>query len=91
MSKLEKIFSAIDDNYSVIDEYTLVEKILASESNPETYDSFSTNTNSTERLQALTKQRDELKAKLLEKNEVLKVVIHEYRELILELNAMSWS
>lgn len=91
MSKLEKIFDAIDQDYSVIDNYQLIEKLLADKPQPETYDSFSVNTDNTEKLEALTKQRDELKSNLKEKNDVLKEVIHEYRELIVELNAMSWS
>ena len=97
MGKLEKIYQIVNDSQPEV----TIEQIVSclALKNEENDEDNSGNTLDNEALEqsnisdyhkGLIKQRDELRNKLADRNRALLEIMHQYRELMMELNSLTW-
>merc|ERR1711972_1200186 len=92
MGKLEKIYQIVNDSQPEV----TIEQIVSCLHLKDTETDQTSNNNNSEELEksdyhkSLIQQRDELRDKLSDRNRALLEIMHQYRELMMELNSLTW-
>merc|ERR1711970_321765 len=92
MGKLEKIYQIVNDSQPEVTIEQIVSCLHLKDTTTEQNDpNNSEETEKSDYHKSLIQQRDELRDKLSDRNRALLEIMHEYRELMMELNSLTWS